>query len=214
MSQAAEIEAMLFKPFGDRYVFQATSPWLFGRCERYLVTETQKRELLAIVVPRRPILRIAIVTAAVLLWTAMVALAIWAISGNDQPGTRDIVAIVVLTVVPMCGALIAMLRRNRRRMQPILANAPRTDERITSRELRKAMAAAVTVRRAVLYASLWTMVCGFQVFTLIIRNPRHPLFGDFQSYVNVFTATLAAGLAVYYLVLMVRKLRQKETVSA
>jgi len=98
MSQADEIEALLFKPFGDRYIFQQANPWVFGRGERYLVTEAQKRELLAIIVPRRPALRIAIVTAAVLLWTALVALALWAFFGNDQPETRDIVAIVVLTV--------------------------------------------------------------------------------------------------------------------
>ncbi len=214
MSQAAEIEAVSFKSLGDRYVFQAASPWLFGRGERYLVTKAQKRELLAILTPRRPVLRIAAITAAIVAWTAVVALAVWLFSGADQPGTREVAAIFISIVVPLFLAVVVALRRNRRRMHPILAGAPRTEERITRREQRTAMANAVTLRRAVMFGTLWSMICGLQVFALVMRNDRHPLFGDAQSYIKLFAATLAAGLVAYYLVLIVRKLRQKSAGAA
>lgn len=213
MSTAAEIEAVLFKPVGDRYVFQAPNPWVFGRKSRYLVTEAQKQALLAIVTPRRPVLRIAVITAAILLWTVAVATMCWAVSPHDNPTAIDALAMFVLIVVPIFGALIVALQRNLRRMRPILAGAPRTEERITQSELRQAMAKAMSLRRSLILGAVWTGIGLMQVFNLVIRNGRHPLFSDVQSCLNFLTLIIAAGLAVYYFTVAVRKLRQRETAA-
>ena len=210
MSSAAEIEAVLFKPIGDRYVFQAPNPWVFGRKNRYLVTDAQKQQLLTIVVARRPILRIVMITLGVLLWAAVAATIVWALSPHADPTTADAVAMFVLILVPIFLALVVALQRNLRRMQPILADAPRTEERITHQELRQAMAKAISPRRAFLLGALWAVACGFQVLTLVIRNTRHPLLSDVSSYLHVFTAIVAAGLVVHYLVIAIRNLRQSE----
>jgi hypothetical protein len=138
---------VLFKPVTGGCVFQAPNPWVFGRSSRYLVTDAQKAELLAIITPRRRILRIAVITIAILLWAAMVATLVWAVSSHDEPTMRDGFAILALIVVPMFLALVVALQRNLRRMRRLLAGAPRTQERIARRELRRAMArdlAAVT----------------------------------------------------------------------
>ena len=119
----------------------------------------------------------------------------------------------VLILVPIFLALVVALQRNLRRMQPILVGAPRTEERITHHELRQAMTKAISLRRALLVSGLWAVACGFQVTTLVIRNARHPLLSDVQSYLNLFTATVAAGLVIYYLVVAIRKIRQKEVVA-
>jgi hypothetical protein len=95
-------------------------------------------------------------------------------------------------------------------MQRVLAGAPRTEERITPRELRHAMANAVSLRRSLLIGALWAVTCLFQVSSLVIRNGRHPLFGDVESYLSFVTATVAAGLAIHYLRLAIRKFRQHE----
>jgi hypothetical protein len=213
MSSAAEIEAVLFKKFGDRYVFQAPNPWAFGRKSRYLVTDAQKQELLAIVMPRRPVVRIAAITIGILLWTAAASTIMWAVSPHADPTVSDAVAMFVLILVPIFLALVVALQRNLRRMQPILAGAPRTEERITHHELRQAMTRAISPRRALLLGALWTVTCGSQVFILVIRNARHPLLSDVQSYLNLFTATVAAGLVVYYLVVAIRKIMQKEVAA-
>src|SRR5882757_8285065 len=121
MSNVGEIEAVLFKKVEGGYVFQQPNPWLFGRSSRYVVSEAQKAALLAIITPRRPVLRIAIITVGVLLWAVAVATAVWAFgSGHDNPAAGDFAAIVVLMVVPMLAALIVALQRNLRRMRPIL----------------------------------------------------------------------------------------------
>ena len=213
MSDAAEIQAVLFKQVGDRFVFQAPNPWVFGSKNRYLVTETQKQELMAIVTPRRPLLRIAIITAGILLWTVAAATIVWAVSPHEDPRALDALAMFVLIVVPIFGALIVALQRNLRRMQPILAGAPRTEERITHTELRQAMTKAISLRRSLILGAVWTGIGLLQVFNLVIRNARHPLFSDVQSYLNAFTLIMAVGLAAYYLVLAIRKLRQKEVAA-
>ena len=213
MSDTAEIEAALFKKVGNGYVFQAPNPWVFGRSSRYLVTAAQKAELLAIVMPRRPILRVAVITTGILLWAAAASTIVWAVSGHDDPTTSDAFAMLALILVPMFLALIAALRRNLRRMQHILAAAPRTEECITRGEQRQAMANAMSFKRSLMICVLWTAASLLQLSALAIRNAQHPLFSDVQSYLNGFTAIVAAGLAAYYFSLVIRKITQKHAIS-
>ena len=213
MSNAAEIEAVLFKPVGDRYVFQAPNPWVFGRKRRFLVDDAQKQELLAIVTPRRPVLWASAITLAILLWTVAVAILAWAVSPHPDPTALDALAMAVLIVIPILGALVVALQRNLRRMRPILAGAPRTEERITPSELRQAITKAISLRRALILGAVWAGIGLLQVPNLVIRDGQHPLFSDVQSYLNALTLIVATGLAVYYLVLAIRKFRQKEAAA-
>jgi len=169
-----------------------------------------KAELLAIVTPRSPILRIAAITAGTLLWAVAASTIVWAVSSHGEPTASDALAIFALVVVPIFLALVFALQRNLRRMQRVLAGAPRTEERITPRELRHAMANAVSLRRSLLIGALWAVTCLFQVSSLVIRNGRHPLFGDVESYLSFVTATVAAGLTIHYLRLAICKFRQHE----
>ena len=213
MSNVAEIEAVLFKDVGGGYVFQAPNPWVFGPRSRYLVTAAQKAELLAIITPRRPILRIAVITIGILLWTVAAATIVWAVSSHDDPTASDALAMLVLILAPMLLALIIALQRNLRRMQRVLAAAPRTQERINSGELRQAMANAMSLKRSLLLGAAWTFTCLMQVSILVMRNGRHPLFGDVQSCLNLFTAVVAAGLVAHYVVIAIRKVGQKQAAS-
>ncbi len=116
----------------------------------------------------------------------------------------------VLIIAPIIGALVVALQRNLRRMQPILAGAPLTEEQITPSELRQAMTKAISLRKSLILGAVWTGIALLQVFNLVIRNGRHPLFSDIQSGLSVFTLIIAMGLAVYYAILAVRKFRQQE----
>ena len=209
MSNAGEIQSVLFKQVPGGYVFQQPNPWVLGRSSRYLVNEAQKAALLAIVTPRRPVLRGAVILAGVLLWAVTASLLVWAFSSHDEPTTLDVLAIVVLIVGPMLAALIVALQRNLRRMRSILAGAPRTDERITSGELRRAMADAMSMKRALLIAAIWFFTCLMQVAGLVIRNARHPLFSDAQSFISLFVAIVAAGLVLQYFLIALRKLSKR-----
>jgi hypothetical protein len=209
MSNAAEIEAVLFKPTAGGYVFQAANPWVFGPMTRYIVSEAQKSELLAIIKPRRPVLWTTGIIAGILLWAGLVATLMWAVSGHDQPTAADFGMMSALILVPIYLAWVVKLQRNRRRMQPIISTASRTQERIDRREMRQALAGAMSLKRTLLLGALWSFSCLTQVFTLVLRNARHPLLSDVQSYLSLFTVVVAAGLAAYYLYLAVRKIRER-----
>jgi hypothetical protein len=213
MSSVGEIQSVLFKQVPGGYIFQQPNPWIFGRSSRYLVNEAQKAALLAIVTPRRPVVRGAVILAGVLLWAVAASILVWAFSSHDEPTALDVIAIIVLIVGPMLGALIVALQRNLRRMRPILAGASRTDQRITRGELRRAMANAMSMKRALLIGCTWTFTCLVQVFGLVIRNAHHPLFSDVQSFINVFVAAMAAWLASYYLLIVLRKVRRQGLAS-
>ena len=49
MSNAGEIQSVLFKQVPGGYVFQQPNPWVFGASSRYFVNEAQKAALLAII---------------------------------------------------------------------------------------------------------------------------------------------------------------------
>jgi hypothetical protein len=198
----------LFKQVPGGYVFQQPNPWVFGRSSRYLVSEAQKAALLAIITPRRPILKAVVILAGILLWVAAVAIAM-AFFGHDEPTASDIVAMMVLIAVPMFAALVVALQHNLRRMRSVIADAPRTEERITHAEVRKAMANAMSVKRALLFGAFWTVLSSVQVYLLVIRNATHPLFSDAPSFINLYLVILFAGVAVHYFVIALRKVRQK-----
>jgi len=208
MPHTSEAASVLFKRVAGGYLFQAPNPWVFGRTSRYLVNEEQRAGILAIVTPRRPILRIAVVTIGALLWAASAGTIVWAISPHADPTVIDGVAIFALVLLPIYPAWVIALQRNLRRMQPFIAGAPRTDMRISNGEMRKAMADAMSTRRALVYAALWSFTSATQVFSLVVRNARHPLFSDLQSFVSMFVVVVAAGLVVHYLVIAIRKMRQ------
>ena len=212
MWNVGDIELARFKRVAGGYIFQAPNPWIFGRSSHYLVNDTQKAQLLAIITPRRPMLTVAVITAAIALWVVAVAAIVWVFgAGQDQPTGPEMIAMALLTVVPMFLVLVLALRRNLRRMQPALVGAPLTDERISRQELRQAMAKAMTFRATLLIGAAWVIILLLQIFNLVTSSARHPLFSDAQSFLNVFLVITAAGLAAHYLVIAMRKAKSKET---
>jgi len=209
MSSVAEIEAVLFKPAVGGYVFQAPNPWVFGPTSSYIVSATQKAELLGVVRPRRAVLWTAGITIGILLWACLIATAMWAISGHDQPTVIDFAVMSVLILVPIYLAWVIKLQRNLRRMQSIIGAAPRIGERINRREMRQALANAMSLKRTLLIGALWSLSSIAQVSALVVRNARHPLFSDVKSDLNLLAAVVAGGLAVYYLSLAIRKIRKQ-----
>jgi hypothetical protein len=214
MSNASEIEAALFKRSGERYIYQAPHPWLLGRTKRYLVTEAQKAQLMTILAARRPKLRIALVAGGVSAWALAAGLIAWALSPHDNPTVTDALAITALVAIPLYLACVAALHWQLRRIRPILAEAPRTNERITRREMRKAMTGAMSVRKSLLLAATWVFVCVTQVAILVDRSWHHAaLFSNVQSYFNTFTAVLGALLALYFLAVAIRKVEARGVAS-
>jgi hypothetical protein len=119
------IEAALFKPVPGGHVCWAPSAWLFGNAEHYLVTDAQKSKILPIMLttPRW-------VLGLGLLWLLMCgaasAVVAWTLAGIAFDAA--IAMVKVLTVGLAVLIPFIALRLTLRRLKPILAGLPRTDE--------------------------------------------------------------------------------------
>jgi hypothetical protein len=208
------IESRRFKPVPGGFVFQAPNPWVFGVARHYLVNAAQKSDILARMTPRRPILIGALVTMTVILWAVAMSALVWAFgSGHDDPTATDILVMAALIVVPMILAVPLAIGLQLRRLQPVLAGLPLTDERITAQEQRNAMVNDTSVAQSRLVAMSMGIVCLSLAFTLGMRFGRHPLFADAGAIAMLVGAIAAAGVAVRFAALAIRKARQKHDES-
>jgi hypothetical protein len=133
-----------------------------------------------------------------------------AFSGHEDPTVGDTVIMLVSTFAALFLALHLALRRKLRRMQPILAAATNTTSAITSGEIHSAIRKTTSFKAAAIAAALSAVGCAAQMFSLIVRNSRHPLFSDAQSDLSVFLVVLCAVMAVRYVGLAIGKVRQRQ----
>jgi hypothetical protein len=176
-----QIGAMLFKPVPGAFIYRAPNPWIFGRENHYIVNEQQRAELLGILVSPRPLLRLAVVVAGVLLWGVAMGTIGWAFSGHEDPAVGDAVIMIVTTFAALFLALHVAIRNKLRRVQPILATATHTTAALTSAEILAAMKQTTSFKTALAVAAMFIFGCAGQIASLVIRNARHPLFSDVQS---------------------------------
>jgi len=129
-----QIKFASFKQVPGGYVFRAPNPKVFGRSDHYLVDEAQRDQIVAIMTPPRPRLLLAAWIGGYFL---AVAAAIVALStfARHLPITVLVVLIGAMLSAAILGLHLAA-RRNLRRLQPILAGARLTDQRITIAEIR------------------------------------------------------------------------------
>lgn len=131
-----------FKSAPGGHVFQAPSPWMVARPRYYLVNDAQKAALLARLGTWRLLLMIATLVELSLILAITLPTILW-------PGTFGrlfrpvslelgpvlfallVVAMAILVTVPFLAAPQIYLARA---LRPILANAPRSEQRITLSE--------------------------------------------------------------------------------
>ena len=136
-------EAIMFKKGPDGYVFRAPNPWVLGRKRFYLVNEAEKTKLLAVITARSQ--AVFWVTFVTLISASTAALAYF--SGHNNPTTRDFVIMLALLPVWLYAAALVSIRPTARRLQPLLAGLPRTEQRITAADMRRAVRKLVLPQR-------------------------------------------------------------------
>jgi hypothetical protein len=208
-----QIDAMLFKPAPGGFIYRAPNPWIFGRADHYIVSEQQKAKLLGMLVAPRPLLRLIVIVVGILLWGAAMATVGQAFSGHEDPTVGDAVIMVLMSFAALFLALNLTLRRKLRRMQPILAAATPTAAAITSGEIQAAMRKTTSFKSAVFVAAMSGFGCAAQIISLVIRNARHPLFGDVQSDMSVFLLVMCAVMAVRYSARAIGKAREAQAAA-
>lgn len=189
------IVVALFKPTTNGWIFRAPNPWLFGRGPHYIVNDEQRAQIAELLRIKRPLRTIFALSAILLAGVLLVCAAMWALGGHlDEPTVLDLLMMFVLFFGPaIAGISITALIRHRR-IAPILAGAPMTQETITNRDI-VSMATPAQAKRSIRYfivmILLWTSVVVTQVAQLVVREARHPLFTDALSWLIVGVLALA-----------------------
>ena len=126
---------IIFKPLGDGYVYRTPNAWVFGSGRHYLLNEQQKAEIQRTIAD----------STAQMLWVTGVSwiglfalLTLGTLASVDGIGhhTLRTVLVWVALIVSLYAALLISRQLLSRRLQPILAIAPLTSERITRADTR------------------------------------------------------------------------------
>jgi hypothetical protein len=141
-----------FKSAPGGHVFQAPSPWIFARPRYYLVNDAQKAALLARLGTWRLLLMIVTVielsltlamTLPMILWPGTVGRLLLPMHHQLGTGLFAVLlgAVMILLTVPLFAVPQIYLART---LRPILADAPRSEERITLGEQLPKIATSVS----------------------------------------------------------------------
>jgi hypothetical protein len=149
MDMRAQIAATLFQPAPGGYVYREPYRWPFGQARHYLVTADQKAALVAILVPKRPILWQTGLWMTLCLMVAIGCVGLWLWTGHDTPTALDILVLIILTVAQAVTGSAILFWWKRRRLRPLLATLTPTALRITPTELRAALMDAMSVKQLV-----------------------------------------------------------------
>ena len=203
-----------FKKTADGYVFQSPNPWIFARPRYYLVNDAQKAEI-AVHLRRWRLFTMMLVPIILLIVTSIAAFVILS-PATFVPlfqsaflklgiGTFIFLMIVVMTVAVMPLGLAPHIYLMRA-LRPLLADAPRTDQRITMREQLPKIAASVSgwvlvaglvgglcIIAGVLLALVDAFVEGHLIRSLLIFSPALAIGGALIAYF-VYLASLKAKL--------------------
>jgi hypothetical protein len=189
-----QIAATLFRPAPGGYVYREPYRWPFGEVPHYLVSADQKAALLAIILPKRPILWQVVLWSTLCLMVAIACVGLWLYTGHDNPTALDILALFILTVAQVILALAILFWWKRRRLRPLLATLTPTDLRITQIEMRAAATNAMSGKQLVMAG-----VAGVFAATAMLINAalqlawRQPI-----GLLWLAGSLIFAGLAWYY----------------
>jgi hypothetical protein len=199
-----QIAATLFRPASGGYVYREPYRWPFGEAPHYLVNADQKAALLAVIVPKRPILWQVVLWSTLCLMVAIACVGLWLYTGHDNPTTLDILAMFILTVAQVILALAVLFWWKRRRLRPLLATLTPTDLRITQIEMRAAATNAMSGKQLVIAG-----VAGVFAATAMLINAalqlawRQPI-----GLLWLAGSLIFAGLAWYYFKQLVTRARK------
>jgi tetratricopeptide (TPR) repeat protein len=198
-----QVRSALFKQVPGGYVFRAPNPKVFGRPDHYLVNEAQRDEIVAIISPRRPMLLLAMWIGGFFFLALGAAVVSLIVLAPDYPITVGGVLIAAMLLVVIL-ALHLSASRKLRRLQPLLAGTPRTDQRITTAEIRQALNKESSYRqqlRVGISAAIACVVSAAAAAVLAyLRNPDVSVFSDFLPLLFGFNAIifgLSSALGFY-----------------
>jgi hypothetical protein len=196
-----------FKPTADGIVFQCPNPWLFGHWRHYLVNEAQK-ELLAAHLRQRQRLVLRLLAVYVLIALGLTMLFEWSGTTPD-PTTGAFFGIVALAMLGMLALALLPHVYLMRKIQPLLAQLPRTDDRATLHEQLFGVAAVISNVHLLMGGVGGFLIALSNVKTIVEslsegRSVSELYFSAFGLLVGVLMAGYFA-----YLAILKRRLKRK-----
>jgi hypothetical protein len=127
---------IVFKPIGDGYVYRTPNAWGFGSGRHYLVNEHQKAEILrTITSSSRHVFWVTGISWGALFVLLATGALMW-VDRTNHPTLSNILIWVAL-ISSLYAALLISRQVLSRRLQPVLAILPGTNERITKADMRQ-----------------------------------------------------------------------------
>jgi vacuolar-type H+-ATPase subunit I/STV1 len=158
------------------------------------VSEAQKDQLLAMTVPKRPILWQIALWSTLCLMVALAGIVVWAYTRHQNPTLIDTISMMVLTFVQVVVALLILRWRKRRALRPLLASLPTTDLRITRSDLQRQTMNTMSVRQLVLLGAINVMACS----SFLIGGIIFLILGQPQGFFYLAGALLFGTLAIVH----------------
>src|SRR5262245_49281150 len=144
-------KATFFRPKQGGYLYRAPNPYVFGHAKHYIVTEAQREAIIDVLVPaattRAARSSKALGFSVIGVFGLVLPLSLLGlyldIYGRNFPGSEYAVIVLAALLLPLLVAMFVNLFRlgtlQLTQLQPILASARQTDERITNADVRWSM---------------------------------------------------------------------------
>jgi hypothetical protein len=177
-------ESLFFKRVPAGWIFQAPSPWPFGRRRHYLVSDSKRAEFVA----EYERLNWRRVGPALILGGIPLALGFWLV-----PMLWNSILLPTILISIVAGSLINAYFWWT--LRPLLAGVPQTTERITFAERLRALAAVVPVGQLILFAILLAVLFVFSVLSALTS-------GSWQ--IDDLISAIGLGLMIVYFCAMLK----------
>jgi len=198
------LKGAFFRPTAGGYLYRAPTPYVFRRTRHYIVTDTQRDAILDVLVPPRnaPIARLgrALQFGIFGLVGLSLSASLSGLYATRLPGTATIVlgALMLPLLIAVLVAIHRVARLQLSQLQPILAAAQPTAERITNADVlwsfRTSGDGKAQRRRWIIGMVANALVSAAFLGAAVVSWPKH---GSAFSYAQpVFLATMAILLLV------------------
>ena len=210
--RAELLKAASFRQVANGYIYRAPKPWIFGRPDHYLVTEAQRDAIVDILVPASPektpasrltkVMGFSVIAFVItLLATSMLLL-----FSTQYPALITASLVMAVVMVALLAVTLGTLHRlavlHLASLQPILAGAAKTNERISNDDVlwasRTGGDSKSTRRNWIISGSMNAIAsAAFLAFAYLSWHPGEGLFSYIQSFFIIAASALFGFQAAF-----------------
>src|SRR5262249_15790524 len=180
-------EDLWFKPVPEGWIFRAPKPWILSRQRHYLVSESQKKEIIALF--SQVTWRFVVVVGLL----GVIVVAVWALAVSLVPSQTAFLVTIVFSF--LAGYLVNTYFWLP--LRPLLAGVPPTTERITSSELLRARAAIMPLPQLILSTLLFAAYCALFAYGAFMSA-----WGIYPPIDSLTLAAVSGWLAFYFFAML------------